>query len=135
MNTITRGSGRRAALTAAALAVVALGLAGCQAAAVDRTTEDSASIAQQVARSSAASQARYEGLADHYAQHAQGPDVNREVAPLRIVPDRLEQAMPQPREVTQLRVLADRLDPQPTPDDVGTEQTPRIVPDRLVGME
>lgn len=131
MNTITRGSGRRTALTATALAVVALGLAGCQTGAVDRTTEESISVAQ-VARTSAASQARYEGLAEYWAQRAQRADAMRELEPVRVVADRLEQQM-QGAPVTQVRVVADRVEQQLLQDRAGTHV--RVVVDRLEGRE
>lgn len=134
MNTITRAhGGPRAALAVTAIAVVALGLAGCQTGAVDRTTEDSSSIAQQVARSSAASQARYEGLAEYWAQRAQHADANRQVAQLPIVADRLEQQLSQARTVTQVPVVADRLEQQLSKDRAAT-QVP-VVADRLEGRE
>ena len=134
MNTITRAhGGRRAALAATAIAVVTLGLAGCQTGAVDRTTEDSSSIAQQVARSSAASQARYEGLAEYWAQRARHAEANRQVAQLPIVADRLEQQLSQTLTVTQVPVVADRLEQQLTPHRAAA-QVP-VVADRLEGRE
>jgi hypothetical protein len=133
MNTITRGGGRRAALTATALAVLALGLAGCQTGVVDRTTDDPASIAQQAARTSAASQARYEGLAEYWEQRAQRADAVREGAQPRVVVDRLEQQLLQDRTVTQVRVVPDRLEQELSQDRTPTQ--PRVVVDRLDGRE
>lgn len=133
MNTITRGHGRRAAFTATALAVVALGLAGCQTGVVDRATEDSPASVQQVARTSAASQARYEGLAEQWAQRAQRADATRDAAQVRVVVDRLEQQLLQDSPLTQVRVIPDRLEQQPSPDSAVTQV--RVVVDRLEGLE
>jgi hypothetical protein len=131
MNTVTRGDrGRKAVLTASILAVVAVGLAGCQTGVVDRTENQ----AQQLSRSNAASQARYEGLAEHYArfndtsratdasqtryeglaeywqQRAQQAEPKSAITQVPVVADRLEQAAEQHRAATQVPVVADRLE-------------------------
>lgn len=147
MNTITRGSrGRRAALTATVLAVLGLGLAGCQTGAVDQNTtveNETGKTAAQTARSMGAAQTRYEGLAERYAQ--QGAQSTRAAdasqaryeglaeywaeraqaadSSLPIVADRLDrQTAPQPpRSVGESPVVADRLDRH-----IAAEQEPRI---------
>ena len=132
MNTITRGGrGPRAVLTASILAVFAVGLAGCQTGVVDRTIENQA---QQLSRSNAASQARYEGLAELYSrvdqavraadasqaryeglaeywqQRAQQAEPKSTVAQVPVVADRLEQAAEQRLTATRVPVVADRLE-------------------------
>lgn len=110
MNTTMSGRrGASAVLTAAILAVVGLGLAGCQTAAVDRSTtrdQQPAPSAVQVERSAAASQARYEGLAEYWALRGQQP-----AGSVRVLADRVDtQLTMTPREVAQVRVVPDRLD-------------------------
>jgi hypothetical protein len=136
MNTITRGGrGRKVALTATILAVVGLGLAGCQTGVVDPnpTEQDAPPSAAQVERSAAAAQARYEGLAEHWAERARAADgvqtatvadasqsryeglaeywarrAQQADTSVRVLADRLDTQ----REAAQVRVLADRVDTQ-----------------------
>ena len=81
MNTITRGGrGRKVALTATILAVVGLGLAGCQTGVADPNPTnalDAPTSAQQVQRSANASQSRYEGQAEYWKLRAQRADAVR----------------------------------------------------------
>ena len=81
MNTITRGGrGRKVAFTATILAVVGLGLAGCQTGVADpnpTNTQDAPQSAQQVVRSAEAAQSRYEGLAEYWQLRAQRADTLR----------------------------------------------------------
>ena len=81
MNTITRGGrGRKVAFTATILAVVGLGLAGCQTGVADpnpTNTQDAPQSAQQVERSAEAAQSRYEGLAEYWQLRAQRADTLR----------------------------------------------------------
>lgn len=124
MSTITRGGrGRTAWLTASILAVVGLGLAGCQTGAVEDAQDqrDAAPSAAQVERTSAAWQSRYEGLAEHYAQRpAAGPQGSTPVA------DRLEAqaGTPVPQRST---MVADRREAQQSaPSQDRTEIENRI---------
>ena len=120
MNTITRGGrGHKVALTATILAVVGLGLAGCQTGVPDpnpTNEQDAPPSARQVERSAEASQSRYEGLAEYWAGRAQQADIS-----VRVLADRVEtqrgfsHVLVRPernRGTTQVRVLADRIGTQ-----------------------
>lgn len=130
MNPNTRArSGRRTALAASILVVAGIGLVGCQTGAVDQSLDESSSAAQRIARVNAASEARYEGLAEYWKQRAQRAET---VVP--VVADRIEHELATEQGDHAVPVVADRLERELATQPPTSTPVP-VVADRLVPYE
>jgi hypothetical protein len=119
MNTIGSGNRRPVGTIAivTTLAVLGLGLAGCQTTTAasltvesERVTRDAPASAVQAERTARAAQARYEGLAEYYAELAGRPAAAKPSESLPIVADRLEERLAAATVPDQTRrVVADRV--------------------------